>query len=259
MTDKKKWIKLREHVLDLVMIYHQVESYKSFKNASRVSNYFVLSRKYLLRAFFIKLRSILGSGKSTFNVDIKNEELIKIISPIFEEIREINNSNDKSSIWHYTDKTIAHNISDDLTTDFSSVDKIYSNIIKLSKKIDVYYDDIYCYDEIHGADGIQIFDYYIENSNKFENMRDLLLNKESKISTFKLDIHGDVNAIIDFLFIQLYIKKKYNKKVEDYFNIRKMSVSGWRKSNKVPTKRLTEFYDKEGTLDILELFKKLYK
>lgn len=65
--------------------------------------------------------------------------------------------------------------------------------------------------------------------------------------------------MIDFLFIELYIKKKYDKKVEDYFNIHKMSVSSWRKSNSIPPKRILDFYEKEGTKDILELFKDLYK
>jgi len=50
----------------------------------------------------------------------------------------------------------------------------------------------------------------------------------------------------DFLFIQTYIKNKYNQKVEDYFNIGKQSVSGWRISGEVPPKRLIEFYIKEG-------------
>ena len=39
---------------------------------------------------------------------------------------------------------------------------------------------------------------------------------------------------IDFLFIQLYIKKKYNKKVEEYFNTTKQSVSDWRIKNELP-------------------------
>lgn len=65
--------------------------------------------------------------------------------------------------------------------------------------------------------------------------------------------------MIDFLFIELYIKKKYDKKVEDYFNIHKMSVSSWRKDNCVPPKRILYFYEKEGTKDILDLFKDLYK
>jgi hypothetical protein len=64
--------------------------------------------------------------------------------------------------------------------------------------------------------------------------------------------------MIDFLFLELYIKKKYNQKVEEYFNIGKMSVSGWRKSNSVPPKRILEFYEKEKSIDILQLFKNLY-
>jgi len=64
--------------------------------------------------------------------------------------------------------------------------------------------------------------------------------------------------MIDFLFIELYIKKKYDQKVEVYFNIGKMSVSTWRNTNIVPPRRLIEFYQIEGSIDILELFKKTY-
>jgi hypothetical protein len=65
--------------------------------------------------------------------------------------------------------------------------------------------------------------------------------------------------MIDFLFIQLYIKKKYNKKVEDYFSIGKQSVSDWRTNNTIPPKRLLDFYNNEGTMNIQTLFEKIYK
>jgi hypothetical protein len=64
--------------------------------------------------------------------------------------------------------------------------------------------------------------------------------------------------MIDFLFIELYIRKKYNIYVEEYFDIAKMSVSGWRSSNKVPNRRIQEFYEREGERDILEYFKEIY-
>jgi hypothetical protein len=50
----------------------------------------------------------------------------------------------------------------------------------------------------------------------------------------------------DFIFIQSYIKKRYNFKVEDYFKIGKQSVSDWRIKNEIPPKRLIEFYITEG-------------
>lgn len=62
---------------------------------------------------------------------------------------------------------------------------------------------------------------------------------------------------MDFLFLQLYIKKKYNQHVEEYFNITKPSVSLWRNNN-IPPQRLLEFYTKEGTMNIKELFSKIY-
>jgi hypothetical protein len=63
---------------------------------------------------------------------------------------------------------------------------------------------------------------------------------------------------MDFLFLEFYIKKKYNQKVEEYFNINKASISYWRTSNEVPEKRLLQFQLKEGSIDPKELFSKIY-
>ena len=54
------------------------------------------------------------------------------------------------------------------------------------------------------------------------------------------------------------IQKKYNQKVEEYFNIGKQSVSDWRISNNIPEKRLLQFHLKEGSIDPKELFKQFY-
>ena len=63
---------------------------------------------------------------------------------------------------------------------------------------------------------------------------------------------------MDFLFLEFYIAKKYNQKVEEYFSVGRQSVSLWRTSNEIPELRLLQFKDKEGTLDIKELFSKIY-
>ena len=63
---------------------------------------------------------------------------------------------------------------------------------------------------------------------------------------------------MDFLFLEFYIIKKYNQKPEQYFNVGRQSVSLWRTSNTIPELRLLQFKDKEGTLDIKELFSKIY-
>lgn len=63
---------------------------------------------------------------------------------------------------------------------------------------------------------------------------------------------------MDFLFLEFYIKKKYNQKVEEYFEINKASISYWRTSNEIPELRLLQFKDKEGSLDINGLFLKIY-
>jgi hypothetical protein len=63
---------------------------------------------------------------------------------------------------------------------------------------------------------------------------------------------------MDFIFLEFYIKKKYNQKVEEYFNINKVSVSYWRTSNKVPPQRKIEFLEREKSLIPKELLENLY-
>ena len=63
---------------------------------------------------------------------------------------------------------------------------------------------------------------------------------------------------MDFLFLEFYIKKKYNQKVEEYFNISRQSTSLWRSTNELPEKRLLQFQVKEGSIDPKELLEKLY-
>jgi hypothetical protein len=63
---------------------------------------------------------------------------------------------------------------------------------------------------------------------------------------------------MDFLFLEFYIQKKYNQKVEEYFNVGRQSVSLWRVSNEIPEKRLLQFQLKEGSIEPVELFSKIY-
>lgn len=62
---------------------------------------------------------------------------------------------------------------------------------------------------------------------------------------------------IDATFIEFYIKKKYNQKLEEYFSVTKSVSSVWRNEH-FPEKRLHEFVYKEGTSDMIELLKRIY-
>lgn len=46
---------------------------------------------------------------------------------------------------------------------------------------------------------------------------------------------------MDFLFMQFFVKKKYDNSLEEYFNIGRQSVSDWRISGNIPDKRLLQF------------------
>ena len=74
--------------------------------------------------------------------------------------------------------------------------------------------------------------------------------------TYLLGYLNKNTIMTNFIFIQEYIKKKYNLKIEDYFNIGKQSVSDWRIKNEVPPKRLIEFLIKEG-INFEDLLNKL--
>jgi hypothetical protein len=63
---------------------------------------------------------------------------------------------------------------------------------------------------------------------------------------------------MDFLFLEFYIAKKHNQKVEEYFSVNKVSVSNWRTSNHIPPQRLLEFLEREGSIEPKELFSKIY-
>jgi hypothetical protein len=63
---------------------------------------------------------------------------------------------------------------------------------------------------------------------------------------------------LDVDFIEFYIKKKYSQKLEEYFGVNKSVSSNWR-TNKFPDGRLHEFVYREGTSDIIELIRFIYK
>ena len=62
---------------------------------------------------------------------------------------------------------------------------------------------------------------------------------------------------IDVDFIEFYIRKKYNQKLEEYFSVTKSVSSAWRNTS-FPDKRLHEFVYREGTQDLIELLKRIY-
>jgi hypothetical protein len=62
---------------------------------------------------------------------------------------------------------------------------------------------------------------------------------------------------IDFYFIEFFVFKKYNQRLEQYYDVNKSVVSNWRNLS-FPSKRLHEFVYREGTSDIIELIKKIY-
>ena len=64
--------------------------------------------------------------------------------------------------------------------------------------------------------------------------------------------------MIDILFIEFYIYKKYKIKLEDYISEAKTVASAWR-NKKFPEQRLYEFCYKEGSNNIFELFNNIYK
>lgn len=64
---------------------------------------------------------------------------------------------------------------------------------------------------------------------------------------------------MDFLFLEFYIMKKYGQRVEEYFSVNKVSVSNWRTKSHIPPQRLIEFHEREGSLNMMDLFKSLYK
>lgn len=62
---------------------------------------------------------------------------------------------------------------------------------------------------------------------------------------------------LDIHFIEFYIFKKHNQKLEEFFEVNKSVASKWRNTN-FPERRMNEFIWREGTSDIIELIKRIY-
>lgn len=63
---------------------------------------------------------------------------------------------------------------------------------------------------------------------------------------------------IDIDFVEFYIRKKYSKSIEEYFEVNKTSASKWRNFS-FPDRRIKEFKYREGTVDVFELLRKIYR
>lgn len=63
--------------------------------------------------------------------------------------------------------------------------------------------------------------------------------------------------MIDVYFIEFYISRKYNQKLDDYFDVNSSVTSHWRNKN-FPKSRLHEFCYREKSDDMIELLSRIY-
>ncbi len=64
--------------------------------------------------------------------------------------------------------------------------------------------------------------------------------------------------MIDLKFIQFYVESLYEKSVEEYFHVKRSTVSNWRKRG-MPDRYYKIFVDMEKNDDIYQLFKRIYE
>ena len=57
--------------------------------------------------------------------------------------------------------------------------------------------------------------------------------------------------MIDINFIKFFIRTKYDLSVEEYYNVQKSTVSGWKKRN-IPKKYIDNFIHREKSDNIHE-------
>ena len=64
--------------------------------------------------------------------------------------------------------------------------------------------------------------------------------------------------MIDLRFIEFYVRGVYDKSDEEYYHVKRPTVSNWRKRG-IPKKYVSIFIDTEKSSEIIELFKRIYK
>ncbi len=177
------WRKFREEILQLVILYKQIKEYTDFDESKIVyiKSFFHLSRNNAISAFFIKVGFLIKNGSPTLHDFLSEEdflELFKIYTPKVQKIR---------------DKVYAHNNKAVLPPDFritnEDVEEVYSKIISLAEKMDSSYGESFLYDFVTGADGIKSIESLIDDSNKWHELINKLLEND-----FNVNIEMDIRT-----------------------------------------------------------------
>lgn len=167
--DKEDWIKFREEILELVMLYSQINEFSIFDRGKvdYISSFFMFCRNNAIAAFYFKFEFLITDGKPTFSNFLEKKDYDELALLYREKIGIIR------------DKFYAHNVksdknlkSIDLTN--KDIDDLYKLLINFSKKIDAKYNETFCYDSVHGAEGILSIDSIIQDSIELERLKEQL-------------------------------------------------------------------------------------
>ena len=253
------------HVLKVFMLYEQITDFSSFNPEyyPYIKNYFVLSRDNTICAFFMKLGSLMNNGTELLSNYINNDEQQKMFDDLLEKY--------KNGFIDVRDGLYAHNIPErlkDISISNSDIEDILNILKAICVSISNSYDNKtqFTYNSI-GNDGIKKIEPFIKRfieDYKFkEEIRKIPsafhngINVRMDMSDGNLKLNEINFKKIDIDFIEFYIQKKYSQKLEEYFDVNKSVSSKWRNIS-FPERRLKEFMYREGSLDVKELFDKIY-
>ncbi len=169
ISDKEDWIKFREEILELVMLYSQINEFSIFDRGKvdYISSFFMFCRNNAIAAFYFKFGFLITDGKPTFSNFLEKKDYDELALLYREKIGIIR------------DKFYAHNVKSDInlkSIDLTNkdIDDLYKLLINFSKKIDAKYNETFCYDSVHGAEGILSIDSIIQDSIELERLKEQL-------------------------------------------------------------------------------------
>lgn len=189
ISDKEEWRKFREEILELVMLYSQINEFSIFDQAKieYIPSFFIFSRNNAIAAFYIKFGFLITDGQPTFRNFLEKKDYDELALLYREKIGIIR------------DKFYAHNVksdknlkSIDLTN--KDIDDLYKLLINFSKKIDAKYNETFCYDSVHGAEGILSIDSIIQDSIELERLKEQLASNgyqatvRINLETWKIEV-----------------------------------------------------------------------
>lgn len=183
------WLKFRDEILDLIVIYSHLREYESLeKKYLELAPVFIHNcRIYTLRSLIVKFGFLLTNGKPTFIDFLDNNEFIDLKSLYEGKVKLLR------------DQRVSHNVKykdASLELTCNDIEILFNKLIQKAKGVDDKFGENFNYDFVHEARGISSLIPILDDSIELESIKEYLYsnNCESVVRINPKNNKIDINV-----------------------------------------------------------------